>query len=142
MDNAAIHKTPEVKFWVAERGYQIRFWPPYSPFLNPIEEFWAKLKDVVNKDPASVIENTQLSDGIQHASEHITRDDCQGWYIALDHFLFTKTRGSEGRGESCIHHAIFINANAQNPVNKLCSGLQKFQVAVSRDDDVRQLKQE
>lgn len=41
------------------------FLAAYSPFLNPIEEFWAKLKDIVNKDPASVRENTKLSERIQ-----------------------------------------------------------------------------
>ncbi|KAG2209879.1 hypothetical protein INT45_005146, partial [Circinella minor] len=53
MDNAAIHKTIDVKDWVTECGFEIIYLPPYSPFLNPIEEFWSKLKDVVNKDPAS-----------------------------------------------------------------------------------------
>lgn len=38
-------------------------------FLNPIEDFWAKLKDVVEKDPASVRGNTQLSERIRRASE-------------------------------------------------------------------------
>ena len=58
MDNAAIHKTINVKNWVTERGFEIIYPPPYFPFLNPIEEFWSKLKDVVNKDPASVRLNT------------------------------------------------------------------------------------
>ncbi|KAG2223603.1 hypothetical protein INT45_001685 [Circinella minor] len=39
MDNAAIHKTIDVKDWVTERGFEIIYLPPYSPFLNPIEEF-------------------------------------------------------------------------------------------------------
>ncbi|KAG2221258.1 hypothetical protein INT45_012379 [Circinella minor] len=48
MDSAAIHKTIDVKDWVTERGFEITYLPPYSPFLNPIEKFWSKLKDVVN----------------------------------------------------------------------------------------------
>lgn len=79
MDNASIHNTTEVKFWIAERGHQLLFLPPYSPFLNPIEEFWAKLKDVVNKDPAIVRKNTLVSDQIKDASVKISRQDCQGW---------------------------------------------------------------
>ena len=79
MDNAAIHKTINVKNWVTERGFEIIYPPPYFPFLNPIEEFWSKLKDVVNKDPASVRLNTKLSDRIKRASEHISREDCQVW---------------------------------------------------------------
>ncbi|KAG2225686.1 hypothetical protein INT45_012158 [Circinella minor] len=79
MDNAAIHRTIDVKDWVTERGFEIIYLPPYSPFLNPIEEFWSKLKDVVNKDPASVRLNSKLSDRIKKASEHIFREDCQAW---------------------------------------------------------------
>ncbi|KAG2221165.1 hypothetical protein INT45_007742 [Circinella minor] len=79
MDNAAIHKTIDVKDWVTERGFEIIYLPPYSSFLNPIEEFWSKLKDVVNKDPASVILNTKLSDRIKRAPEYIFREDCQAW---------------------------------------------------------------
>ncbi|ORZ04484.1 hypothetical protein BCR42DRAFT_305026, partial [Absidia repens] len=44
-----------------------------------IEEFWAKLKNVFNKDPASVKKNTLLSDRICKASEHISKEDCQAW---------------------------------------------------------------
>ena len=77
MDNAAIYRTIDVKDWVTKRGFEIIYLPPYSPFLNPIEEFWSKLKGVVNKDPASVRLNTKLSDSIKRGSEHIFREDCQ-----------------------------------------------------------------
>ncbi|KAG1060993.1 hypothetical protein G6F41_012506 [Rhizopus arrhizus] len=42
MDNAAIHKVTEVKDLIASRGYKVIYLPPYLPFLNPIELFWAK----------------------------------------------------------------------------------------------------
>lgn len=38
MDNAAIHKTPEVLKAVRDSGHYALFLPPYSPMLNPIEE--------------------------------------------------------------------------------------------------------
>ncbi|KAG1445682.1 hypothetical protein G6F46_012142 [Rhizopus delemar] len=44
MHNAAIHKVTEVKDLIASRGYKVIYLPPYSPFLNPIELFWSKLK--------------------------------------------------------------------------------------------------
>ncbi|KAG0431386.1 hypothetical protein DMUE_5568 [Dictyocoela muelleri] len=44
MDNASIHKTPEVKHAFAQRGYILKFLPPYSPHLNPIEEFFSVFK--------------------------------------------------------------------------------------------------
>jgi transposase len=44
LDNLAAHKQPEVRTAVEAVGAQIRFLPPYSPDLNPIEQAFAKLK--------------------------------------------------------------------------------------------------
>lgn len=79
LDNASIHKGMEVQEWVKGRGYQVLFLPPYSPFLNPIEEFWSKSKAVVDKDPLSIRKNSKLSDRIEVAYQKITREDCQAW---------------------------------------------------------------
>jgi transposase len=79
LDNASIHKSLMVKDWVEQRGYQMVFLPPYSLFLNPIEEFWSKLKSVVNNDPSSVRQDTKISERICNASVHISKDDCQSW---------------------------------------------------------------
>ncbi|KAG0932292.1 hypothetical protein G6F57_010454 [Rhizopus arrhizus] len=38
MDNATIHKTEEIVTAIRENGHTALFLPPYSPFLNPIEE--------------------------------------------------------------------------------------------------------
>lgn len=50
MDNCQIHHGPAVQELCIARGYNIVFLPPYSPFLNPIEEFWSKLKLVYRHD--------------------------------------------------------------------------------------------
>src|SRR6202044_2160198 len=44
MDNASIHKTTHIRAIIIDRGYIPVYLPPYSPFLNPIDEYWAKLK--------------------------------------------------------------------------------------------------
>ena len=43
-DNAPIHKAAYIGEMVKERGYNFIFLPRYSPFLNPIEEFFSKVK--------------------------------------------------------------------------------------------------
>jgi transposase len=43
-DNLASHKVEGVKEAVEARGAQIRYLPPYSPDLNPIEMFFSILK--------------------------------------------------------------------------------------------------
>jgi transposase len=44
LDNLAVHKQPEVRLAIEAVGASIRFLPPYSPDLNPIEQAFAKLK--------------------------------------------------------------------------------------------------
>lgn len=44
LDNLAVHKQPEVCAAVARVGARVRYLPPYSPDLNPIEQAFAKLK--------------------------------------------------------------------------------------------------
>jgi transposase len=45
LDNASFHNTKKTKEIVEQYGYKILFLPPYSPDLNPIEKFWAVLKN-------------------------------------------------------------------------------------------------
>ncbi|KAG0441340.1 hypothetical protein DMUE_1118 [Dictyocoela muelleri] len=40
MDNASIHKTADVKDALISKRYILKFLPPYSPQLNPIENFF------------------------------------------------------------------------------------------------------
>ncbi|KAG2217216.1 hypothetical protein INT45_013961 [Circinella minor] len=77
MDNAAIHKTPEVREAVKKQGFEILYLPPYSPFLNPIEEFWSKLKAGVKRHLLTT-DDTLLPRIIDSANQ-ITTQDCQGW---------------------------------------------------------------
>ncbi|KAG0434043.1 hypothetical protein DMUE_5326 [Dictyocoela muelleri] len=44
MDNASIHKTSEVAIAANSKRYILKFLPPYSPQLNPIEEFFSTFK--------------------------------------------------------------------------------------------------
>lgn len=44
MDNASIHRSARVEQLCAQAGVKLVYLPPYSPDLNPIEEFFAELK--------------------------------------------------------------------------------------------------
>ena len=44
MDNASFHRKKKLFEIVEESHKKLIFLPPYSPELNPIEHFWAKLK--------------------------------------------------------------------------------------------------
>lgn len=43
-DNASFHQSPEFKTLIESTGCTLIYLPTYSPDLNPIEKWWAKLK--------------------------------------------------------------------------------------------------
>lgn len=47
MDNASIHRSDEVRRLCHEAGVKLIYLPPYSPDRNPIEEFFAELKNFI-----------------------------------------------------------------------------------------------
>jgi len=49
MDNASFHRKASLSLLAKKFGHQIIFLPPYSPELNPIENFWSWLKSKLKK---------------------------------------------------------------------------------------------
>lgn len=49
MDNASIHHTAKIQQMCDDAGVVLLYLPPYSPDLNPIEEFFAELKGFVKR---------------------------------------------------------------------------------------------
>ncbi|MEZ0301590.1 MAG: IS630 family transposase [Hyphomicrobiaceae bacterium] len=49
MDNLAAHKVDGIRKAIEARGAELRYLPPYSPDLNPIEQAFAKLKALLRK---------------------------------------------------------------------------------------------
>lgn len=64
MDNAAFHKSEETKKIIADAKCKLIFLPPYSPDLNPIEQFWANLKAKIKK---TVSRYSTLQEAIDNA---------------------------------------------------------------------------
>jgi transposase len=50
MDNASFHRSHRVEELCAEAGVILMYLPPYSPDLNPIEEFFAELKAFIRRN--------------------------------------------------------------------------------------------
>lgn len=46
MDNCRFHHRLDVKRFLVEKGINFKFLPPYSPQLNPIEEFFGYVKSI------------------------------------------------------------------------------------------------
>lgn len=49
MDNASFHRTERVKQMCLNAGVKLLYISPYSPDLNPIEEFFAELKQFIKR---------------------------------------------------------------------------------------------
>ena len=79
-DNLSSHKVAGVREAVAARGAQIIFLPPYSPDLNPIENFFAKLKALLRK--AAERHFDALVDRIKIILENVTTEECANYFIA------------------------------------------------------------
>jgi transposase len=78
MDNLAAHKVPGVQAAIEKAGASVRFLPPYSPDLNPIEKLWGKLKDFVRR---ATTDSRELFDAaVAQAMDAITQSDLSGWF--------------------------------------------------------------
>jgi transposase len=47
-DNTKIHKAKKTMEWFGNHGIVLMDFPHYSPDLNPIEQLWFELKQLVN----------------------------------------------------------------------------------------------
>lgn len=47
MDNLPVHYAGKVKALIESVGAQVKFLPPYSPDLSPIELCWSKIKEIL-----------------------------------------------------------------------------------------------
>jgi len=77
MDNASNHKNIAIANMITERGYRYIYLPPYSPELNPIEQFWSVLKSKLKR--SKLLEKETLSLRIKEASREIELSSIQGF---------------------------------------------------------------
>jgi transposase len=56
MDNLSSHKVAGVREAIEAAGARLRYLPPYSPDLNPIEQLFAKFKALLRKIVARSVE--------------------------------------------------------------------------------------
>ena len=78
LDRLGAHRTDSVKQLIEGRGADLVFLPSYSPEMNPIEEAFSKIKQLVRKAGARVRE--ELVETIGRALEAVTIEDAPGWF--------------------------------------------------------------
>lgn len=80
MDNLGAHHAPAVGRILAAAGVELRYLPPYSPDLNPIEQMWAKVKASLRKAKARTREELYVAIG--EALDAVTPADLHGFFHA------------------------------------------------------------
>lgn len=78
MDNLPAHKVAGVSKAIEARGAELRYLPPYSPDLNPIENAFAKLKAYVRKAAARTFD--ALEAAAAHALSRFTTNECTNFF--------------------------------------------------------------
>jgi transposase len=77
LDNLPSHKVEGVRTAIENAGASLIYLPPYSPDLNPIEQWFAKLKALLRKAAARTFD--ALIHAIASALETFTPDECANY---------------------------------------------------------------
>jgi len=78
MDNLRAHKSAPTIALIQSAGAEVRFLPPYSPDLNPIEKMWSKVKTSLRRTAARTHE--KLLEAIAAALDSVSSKDARGWF--------------------------------------------------------------
>jgi len=76
-DNLQCHKSPGVRAAIEARGAELRYLPPYSPDMNPIEQVFAKLKSLIRAAAPRDIET--LWNTIGESLDVFTPNECANY---------------------------------------------------------------
>jgi transposase len=80
LDNLPAHKPAEVRQTIEAMGAELRYLPPYSPDLNPIEMAFSKFKALLKTAAARTVQD--LWQAIAEALSHFTPDECRNYFVA------------------------------------------------------------
>jgi transposase len=78
LDNLATHKIQSVGLILSDRGVSLRYLPPYSPDLNPIELAFAKLKAHLRQAAARTLE--ELQSAVANSLDRFSAADCKAFF--------------------------------------------------------------
>lgn len=78
LDNLKAHKAPAVQRLIERRGATVRFLPPYSPDLNPIEAAWGLVKKRIRAHGPRTAGALRR---VARAARHVVRPHhCRQWF--------------------------------------------------------------
>jgi transposase len=78
MDNLSVHRSAWVRGLVEGKGCQLWLLPSYSPDMNPIEEAFSKVKELLRRAKARTLE--ALFEATAGALDAVSADDARGYF--------------------------------------------------------------
>jgi transposase len=93
MDNVRFHRSEEVVTLIEAHGHFAVFLPPYSPFLNPIEELFNQWKQLIKR--AQSTNENELYEAVHTASENISPENCRMYVQHMEACLHDCLRRGE-----------------------------------------------
>ena len=78
MDNLGAHRPKKIRDLIEARGAELVFVPSYSPDLNPIEQAFSKIKNILRKLRARTHE--ALLEAMEEALSKVAPADAAGWF--------------------------------------------------------------
>jgi transposase len=78
MDNLSTHKVAAVREKIEATGARLLYLPPYSPDFNPIEQCWAKIKQILRTLKARTAE--ALDQAMTQALASISAENVLAWF--------------------------------------------------------------
>ena len=91
MDNVAFHKCSSVKEAIGNNEDKPLYLPPYSPFLNPIENLFSQWKNHVKR--ARPNNQEELMEAISNGASYVTAEDCEGYIRNMWFYMARCLRG-------------------------------------------------
>jgi transposase len=89
MDNLSAHKGSRVRELIEERGCELRYLPPYSPDLDPIEEAFSKVKGALRRAEARSRE--ALIEAMGVALSAVSARDARGFFAHRGYNLLVQS---------------------------------------------------
>jgi transposase len=77
MDNVKFHHSQVVLNTIKNTPHEILYLPPYSPFLNPIEYAFSKIKKSIGKN--NLRNQEIILEKIKDTFNIVTEEDCNSW---------------------------------------------------------------
>jgi len=78
MDNLSAHKVAGVRELIEATGARLLYLPPYSPDLNPIEQAWSKVKQILRSLKARTVD--ALESAVARALAAVTAENALAWF--------------------------------------------------------------